>query len=221
MQTCFSTVITAHFSQGVCLLSLGFPSHPDCPTKGCLPHAAFWHIGGGWKHLKGQNGKDVCSRGSGRRGEKRTNHRQTSEEIYWNWSFLVSSIQGHLYRIAKEPSPDLWPALVLKLPRQHQYFFQQRFSDWNWILLPFAGKKKLRPLLTSLNFLQKRRDFTKNICKIVRFRSNWVQRDPTPALIHWNLAAESKSQPEDAIWNKQLVSAVCLHTAGVCEHVSP
>lgn len=78
--------------QSKCLPPVAWVSQPSwLPCReGCLPRADFWHIRGGWEHLKKQNGKDVCSRRSGGRREKRTNHWQTSEEIYWNWSFLAS-----------------------------------------------------------------------------------------------------------------------------------
>lgn len=70
------------------------------------------------------------------------------------------------------------------LPEQLGIFFQQRFSDWNWILFPFPGKKKLRLLLTALNFLQKLTSTEEILLtqrKFVRSRCNWVLRDPTLA----------------------------------------
>lgn len=115
--------------------------------------------------------------------EERAGHWQTSEEIYWTWSSLASEFntetppsQGTLSGLLASPRTDA--------AKTASVFFQKRFSDWNWILLPFPGKKKLRPQLTSLNFLQKLTSTEEILLtqrKVVRFRCNWVLKDPTLA----------------------------------------
>lgn len=37
MQTCFSIVMTGHFSQSICFLSVGFPSNTDCTAEMFAP----------------------------------------------------------------------------------------------------------------------------------------------------------------------------------------
>lgn len=138
-----------------CLPSLGCPSHPDCPARGCLPPAAFWHTRRGWEHLKKQNGKEVYSRESGGKGEKRTNYWQSSEDIYWNWSFLASEFntgapalnsQGTLSRAlasscteAAKTASVLFPAKIFCLELNPASICRQ---------------EETQTLLTSLNFLQ-------------------------------------------------------------------
>lgn len=127
--------------QPKCLPPVAWVSQPSwLPCReGCLPRADFWHVRGGWEHLKKQNGKDVCSRRSAGRREKRTNHWQTSEEIYWN--LLISCRHVACWKLGKErKSTQQLSCIKMTLTncapfRKHNFLTMSQGSP-SWKLVP-------------------------------------------------------------------------------------